>query len=80
MDAQMSSDLDRARGWLAQWQQAAPALERIRAEDLARLHGVDALRVIDTLLALSVTTPLPPHRVAWSGLIEFQRHLHRART
>jgi hypothetical protein len=69
----------REREWLAQWRQAGPALERVRAAELARLSSTDALAAADTLLAIGATIALPSHRVRWSGLIDFQRQLHGTR-
>ena len=65
---------------MAQWRRAAEALERVRHDELARLSASDALAASDTLLAIGATLPLPPGRLAWSGLIELQRHFHRRRT
>ena len=65
---------------MAQWRRAAEALARVRHDELARLSAVDALAASDTLLAIGATVPLPPERVAWSGLIDLQRHLHRRRS
>lgn len=65
--------------WLRQWRRAAVALEQVHAEELAQLCAADALAASETLLALGASTPLPPSRVTWSGLIDFQRHLHHKR-
>jgi hypothetical protein len=67
------------REWMAQWRQAGAALERVRADELARLDDADALAASEALLALSATVPLPMDRVTWSGLIDCQRLLHRKR-
>jgi hypothetical protein len=72
-------DTRRQREWLAQWRRAGAALEDIRADELGRLGAADALAASETLLALAANTPLPPSRVAWSGLIDFQRQLHGKR-
>jgi len=73
------SNARREREWLAQWRQAGAALERVRANELARLCGADALAAADALLAIGATMTLPASRVAWSGLVELQRQLHRNR-
>jgi hypothetical protein len=67
------------REWMAQWRQAGAALERVRADELARLGDADALAASEVLLALGATVPLPMDRVTWSGLIDCQRRLHRKR-
>jgi hypothetical protein len=67
------------REWMVQWRRAGAVLARVRAEELARLSAADALAATDTLLAIGATLPLPVDRLTWSGLIEFQRHLHRRR-
>ena len=64
---------------MAQWRSASIALARVRAEELAHLPAVDALSASDTLLAIGANVPLPIERLGWSGLIEFQRWLHRGR-
>jgi hypothetical protein len=75
----VSADASRQREWLAQWRQAGVALERVRADELARLGGADALAASETLLALGASLPLPAGRVSWSGLIDLQRQLHHTR-
>lgn len=67
------------REWLAQWRRAGAALDRVRADDLARLDDAAALAAADTLLAIGATQPLPADRVAWSGLIDLQRQLRSKR-
>jgi hypothetical protein len=67
------------REWMAQWRRASAALARVRADELAQLRPADALAAADTLLAIGANTPLPVERLTWSGLIEFQRYLHRGR-
>jgi hypothetical protein len=65
------------REWMAQWRRAGAALERVRADELARIDDADALAASEALLALSATVPLPMDRVTWSGLIDCQRQFHR---
>ena len=67
------------REWMAQWRGASAALARVRADELTSLSAADALAATDTLLAIGATVPLPVDRLAWSGLIELQRHLRRRR-
>jgi hypothetical protein len=73
------TDPRRQREWLQQWRRAAVALEQVRADELAHLGAADALAASETLLALGASMPLPPSRVNWSGLIDFQRRLHENR-
>jgi len=67
------------REWMAQWRRAAPALAQVRADELARLPAAEALAATDTLLAIGAKVALPVDRLTWSGLIEFERYLHRPR-
>jgi hypothetical protein len=67
------------RQWMAQWRAAGPALAKVREVELARLSDAEALAAADMLLAIAVETPLPAERVTWSGLVELQRLLRRAR-
>jgi len=76
----MRRDESVERRWIEQWRTAGPALERVRHDELARLSDADALAAADTLLALAVDVPVPRERLAWSGLVELQRHLRRALT
>ena len=62
---------------MAQWRRASAALARVRADELGHLAARDALEASDTLLAIGANTALSAERVTWSGLIEFQRYLHR---
>lgn len=73
----MPLDARGEREWLQQWRRAAVALDEVRARELAHLSAADALAASETLLALGARVPLPPDRVTWSGLIDFQRRLHR---
>jgi hypothetical protein len=51
----------------------------VRADELAILSAADALAASETLLAIGAQVPLSVDRLTWSGLIEFQRYLHRRR-
>jgi hypothetical protein len=62
-----------------QWRRASTALARLRALELARLSAADALAAANALLALGANIPVAGERIAWSGLIELQRSLHRGR-
>jgi hypothetical protein len=73
------SDARLHRKWLAQWRRAGAALKRVRADELAILSAADALAASETLLAIGAQVPLSVDRLTWSGLIEFQRYLHRRR-
>ncbi len=67
------------RQWAAQWRAAGPALARVRRDELARLSDADALAASDALLAIGAGMPLSGDRRVWSGLVECQRLLRRAR-
>jgi hypothetical protein len=75
----LSSPGQLEREWMAQWRRAGDALARVRADELASLTAVDALAATNALLALGVNVPLAEDRLTWSGLIDFQRYLHRRR-
>jgi len=75
----MAAERSREQIWAAQWVSAGPALARVRAEELAALTPAQALAASDALLAIGATTPLPASRRTWSGLIDLQRWLARAR-
>lgn len=79
MRGAMLTDTHQQREWLQQWRRAAVALEEVRADELAHLGAADALAASEALLALGASTPLPPDRVQWSGLIDLQRRLHGKR-
>jgi len=64
---------------MAQWQRASRALAEVRAEELAHLSAADALAAAETLLGLSANASLSAARLTWSGLIDFQRSIHRRR-
>ncbi len=64
---------------MAQWRRASAALARVRADELGHLTAPDALDATNTLLAIGANTSLSAARLTWSGLIEFQRCLHRGR-
>lgn len=66
--------------WARQWKRAGAALAQVRARDLETLSDEAALAASDELLELALTTPLPAWRREWSGLIDWQRLLHRSRT
>jgi hypothetical protein len=65
------------RDWMAQWRRAGAALARVRAHELAHLSADAALAASNALLALGASVPPSVERLTWSGLIEFQRYLHR---
>ena len=74
----MPQDVPFAREWLNQWLRAGDALASVRASELAVLTPSAALAASAALLDLAAATPLPKHRERWSGLVEFQRLIHRA--
>jgi hypothetical protein len=64
---------------MAQWRAAGPALEEIRAREIRALTDEEALAASEDLLSLAASTPLPPERLRWSGLVAQQALLHRRR-
>ena len=70
----------RAASWLRQWRAAGPALEEVRRRELRDLSDEEALAATEDLLSMAQMSPLPPERLAWSGLVTQQALLHRRRT
>lgn len=62
--------------WLAQWQEAAVALEEERRRRLAQLTDAEALRDADAVLALAGTAPVSEERGTSSGLVVQQSLFH----
>jgi hypothetical protein len=73
--ATMSSDLE--RHWARQWANAGRALSEVRARELRALTDEAALKAADDLLWLFDPASIPQDRIVYSGLVEFQRLLHR---
>jgi hypothetical protein len=67
------------REWMAQWRSAGTALARVREDELASLPAADALAATNILLTIGSNVSPSVDRLTWSGLIEFQRYLHRRR-
>jgi hypothetical protein len=65
------------QAWVAHWRRAGAALARQRARELRELTPEQALAASEALLALALTVPLGPRRVADSGLVAQQRRFHR---
>ena len=71
----MTREVERA--YVKQWAETGRLLEETRWRELAALDPETALRASDALIEAALRVPLPPHRRAWSGLIEQQAVLHR---
>jgi hypothetical protein len=69
-----TSDTDRLRAWVRNWQLLGPELERMRREDIRRADTQESIMLFDLAFkaALRNTPPRPT-----SGLVEFQRLLHK---
>jgi len=74
----MSPD-EAARAWVEQWRRAGPALADVRARDLETLSDGAALAAAEDLLTTAHAGDLPEWRRTWSGLVEWQRAVHRSR-
>jgi hypothetical protein len=68
-----------AAAWMAQWKAAGLALDEVRRREIRALTDEEALAAAEDLLSLPASTPLPPERLRWSGLVAQQAFLHRRR-
>lgn len=68
------------RQWMAQWRAAAAALTDQRRRELLALTPERALAAAEALLALAGPDSMSAARRAGSGLVEWQRLLHRSRS
>ncbi len=75
----MAEDSTPEEVWARQWKRAGVALAELRARDLRSLSDETALAASNELLELALATPLPDRRREWSGLVEWQRLLHKTR-
>jgi hypothetical protein len=73
----MPSGSSPERKWAQQWAETGAILADLRARDLRALTDREALAAADDLLALADPRDLVETRRTWSGLVEFQRLLHR---
>jgi len=73
-------DRELERQWVRQWQETGKLLEEIRRKELRAMTDEEAREASDHVLSLAGHFPLPPNRVAWSGLIEQQALFHRRRS
>lgn len=69
-----TTDRDRLRDWVRNWQVVGPELERMRREDIRRANTQDSIQVFD--LAFKAALQNTPPRNS-SGLVEFQRLLRK---
>jgi hypothetical protein len=65
------------RQWLAQWRAAADALTEQRRRELLLLTPERALAAADALLSLALPGAMGDARRTGSGLVEWQRLIHR---
>jgi len=65
------------RAWVERWKRAGAALARLRARELRALSDETALAAAQELLSDVLADELPPWRRDWSGLVDWQRALHR---
>ena len=68
-----------AQEWMDQWQRAGRALAKQRARELREMTEEGARAATVDLLDLGARTPLPEHRLRWSGLVVQQALLHGKR-
>jgi hypothetical protein len=67
------------RAYVRRWVETGQILEQIRWRELRSLDAAAALAASDHLIEAAVRVPLPADRREWSGLVELQDLLRRAR-
>jgi hypothetical protein len=65
--------------YVKQWAETGRLLDEQRWQELARLDAHQAPAAADALITAALAVPLPPARLAWSGLVEQQDAFHRRR-
>ena len=58
--------------WIKTWQEAGPALEAVKRDELRALTAAQALFLADALLDIASRGWHNPERERWSGLVEQQ--------
>lgn len=71
--------IESEQAWAERWRRAGAALAEVRARDLETLSDSAALAAAEDLLSVSDASDLPDRRRTWSGLVEWQRTVHRSR-
>jgi hypothetical protein len=69
-----TSDTDRLRAWVQNWEVVGPEIERLRREKIRNANTPEAIKQFD--LAFKAALRNTPPRTT-SGLIEFQRLLRK---
>jgi hypothetical protein len=69
-----TSDRDRLRDWVRNWQVVGPELERMRREDIRRANTQDSIQLFDLAFKAALQNTPPRNN---SGLVEFQRLLRK---
>jgi len=67
------------RAYVRRWVETGQLLEQIRWRELRALDPAAALAASDHLIEAAVRVPLPSARREWSGLVDLQDLLRRAR-
>jgi len=67
------------RTYVRRWVETGQILEQIRWRELGALDAAAALVASDHLIEAALRVPLPAARREWSGLVELQDLLRRAR-
>ncbi len=67
------------RAYVRRWVETGQILEQIRWRELRALDAAAALAASDHLIEAAVRVPLSSARREWSGLIDLQDLLRRAR-
>ena len=69
-----TSDTDRLRDWVRNWQLLGPELDRMRRDDIRRANTQESIKLFD--LAFKAALRNTPPRTT-SGLVEYQRLLRK---
>ncbi len=67
------------RAYVRRWVETGQILEQIRWRELRALDAAAALVASDHLIEAALRVPLPAARREWSGLVDLQDLLRRAR-
>jgi hypothetical protein len=69
-----TSDQDRLRDWVRNWQVVGPELERMRREDIRHANTQHSIQLFDLAFKAALQNTPPRHN---SGLVEFQKLLRK---
>jgi len=67
------------RAYVRRWVETGHILEQIRWRELRALDAAAALAASEQLIEAALRVPLPSARREWSGLVDLQDLLRRAR-